>query len=125
MACLHHQCSILVDGSCYHSVPWVLAHWHGLSSDEGFINSGSTFQHLTIYWNLLSWNNLRKEDREGGKRWRKVRKKGEGREGKKGGRERKGEKGRVGGGRKREKKGKAGISIAPKAVSIVNFENRN
>ena len=54
-----------------------------------------------------------------------MRKKGEGREGKKGGRERKGGKGRVGGGRKREKKGKAGISTAPKAVSIVNFENRN
>ena len=127
MTCLHHQCSILVDGSCYHSVPWVLAHWHGLSSDEGFVNSGSTFQHLTIYWNLLSWNNLRKEGREGGgKRGRKARKKGEGREGKKGGEEgrgrREGRKGRVGGGRK---KGKAGISTAPKAVSIVNCENRN
>ena len=38
---------------------------------------------------------------------------------------REGGSGRVGGGRKREKKGKAGISTAPKAVSIVNFENRN
>ena len=63
MACLHHQCSILVDGSCHHYVPWVLAHWHGLTSDEGFVNSWGTFQHLTIYWNLLSWNNLRKTGR--------------------------------------------------------------
>ena len=95
MACLHHQCSILVDGSCYHSIPWVLAHRHGLTSDEGFVNSGGTFQHLTIYWNLLSWNNLRKEGREGGsKGGRKVRRKREGRE-----RRREGE-GRVGEGGK-------------------------
>ena len=69
MACLHHQCSILVDGSCHYYVPWVLADRHGLTSDEGFINSRSTFQHLTIYWDLLSWNNLgRMAVREGGKK---------------------------------------------------------
>ena len=81
MVCLHHQCSILVDGSCHHYVPWVLADWHGLTSDEGFINSRSTFQHLTIYWDLLSWNNLRKAGRivcEGMRKGREV-----GREGRK------------------------------------------
>ena len=101
MACLHHQCSILVDGSCYHSIPWVLAHRHGLTSDEGFVNSGGTFQHLTIYWNLLSWNNLRKEGREGGsKGGRKVRRKCEGRE-----RRKEGE-GRVGEGGKERRNGR-------------------